>query len=139
MDSLMLVAAPNHPLTKKSIVTVNDIKKEKLILRLPDSGTRNLFIASLESQNMSIDEFDVMLAMDNVATIKDLIRHGYGVSVLAKSACQDELKKKKLTALPIENLSMIREVNLVYTKDFEHPELLQDIAKKYNEMRKEMA
>ena len=51
----------------------------------------------------------------------------------------DELKKKKIYTLSIENLSMIREVNLVYTKDFEHPELLQDIAKKYNEMRKEMA
>ena len=133
MDSLMLVAAPNHPLTKKSIVTVNDIKKEKLILRLPDSGTRNLLIASLESQNMSIDEFDVMLAMDNVATIKDLIRHGYGVSVLAKSACQDELKKKKLTALPIENLSMIREINIVYGDNFKYPELLQEIVRIYNE------
>ena len=82
---------------------------------------------------MSIDEFDVMLAMDNVATIKDLIRHGYGVSVLAKSACMDELRKKKLTALPIENLSMIREINIVYGDYFKYPELLQEIVRIYNE------
>ena len=67
-----------------------------------------------------------------------MIRRDFGVSVLAKSACMDELKKNKIYTLSIENLSMIREINLVYTKDFEHPELLQDIARKYNEMRKEM-
>ena len=80
----------------------------------------------------------MILEIDNIATIKDLIRRDFGVSVLAKSACMDELKKKKIYTLSIENLSMIREINLVYTKDFEHPELLQDIAKKYNEMRKEI-
>lgn len=32
----------------------------------------------------------------------------------------DELRKGKLTALPIENLSMTRETNLVYHRDFAH-------------------
>lgn len=134
MDSLMLIVSPTHSLVRKNIVTVNDIKHEKLILRLPDSGTQNLFVASLESQNMSIDEFDVILEVDNIATIKDLIRHEYGVSVLAKSACMDETKKKKLVALPVENLSMIREVNIVYGEHFKHPELLQEFARIYDEI-----
>ena len=138
-DCLVLAVSPQHKLASKSTITINDLKKEKLILRLPNSNTRNLFASSLERQNLSIDDFNVILEIDNIATIKDLIRRNFGVSVLAKSACMDELKKKKIYTLSIENLSMIREVNLVYTKDFEHPELLQDIAKKYNEMRKEMA
>lgn len=71
--------------------------------------------------------------MDNIATIKDLIRRDFGVSILAKSACMDEWKKKKITVLPIENLSMIREINLVYDPDFDHREVLQDIIKIYNE------
>ena len=32
--------------------------------------------------------------------------------------------------------SMIRETNIVCLKDFEHPELLHGIVKKYNEMQK---
>ncbi|MBQ9048089.1 MAG: LysR family transcriptional regulator [Solobacterium sp.] len=134
MDSLMLVVATGHALAEKSIVTVDDIKKEKLILRLPNSGTRDLFIASLESRGLSIAEFDVILEIDNVATIKDLVRHGYGVSVLAKSACMDELRKKKLVALPIENLSMNREINIVYSEYFKYPEILKEIINIYNEM-----
>ena len=77
----------------------------------------------------------MVLEIDNIATIKDLIRRDFGVSVLAKSACMDELKKRKIAVLPIENLSMIREINIVYTQDFEHQEMLQDIVHSYNETR----
>lgn len=134
-DCLVLAVSLNHKLAKQSMVTINELKREKLILRLPDSNTRNQFVASLESQNMSIDDFNVVLEIDNIATIKDLIRRDFGVSVLAKSACMDELRKRKIAVLPIENLSMIREINIVYTQDFEHQEMLQDIVRSYNETR----
>ena len=58
----------------RELVTLSELKKENLILRLPNSGTRNLFVAHLESNNMDINEFNVILELDNVATIKDLIR-----------------------------------------------------------------
>ena len=47
----------------------------------------------------------------------------------------DELKKKKIAVLPIENLSMMREINIVYSQDFEHFETLRDIVRSYNETR----
>lgn len=134
-DCLVLAVSPSHPLAKKSLVTIDELKREKLILRLPDSNTRSQFNASLESQNLSIDDFNVVLEINNIATIKDLIRHDFGVSVLAKSACLDELRKNKIVALPIENLSMVREVNIVYSRDFEHFGLLRDIVHIYNEAR----
>ena len=133
-DRLMLIVAPEHPLARKSFVTTEELKKEKLILRPPHSATSDLFTASLESSGLSIDEFRVILEVDNIATIKDLIRHGYGVSVLAKSACMDELGKGKIIALPIENLSMERAVSIVYSPGFRREELLEDILKIYNEM-----
>ncbi|WP_369921829.1 LysR substrate-binding domain-containing protein [Tissierella praeacuta] len=132
-DYLVLVVSNNNPLGKKNMVTINDIKNEKMILRLPNSGTRNLFIAHLESLNMSIKDFNVILEVDNIATIKDLIRRDFGISILARSACLDELKKGKITILPIENLSMIRETSILYHKDFNHTNILQDITKIYKE------
>ena len=134
-DCLVLAVSPGHRLAHRGLVTIGELQKEKMILRLPDSGTRNLFVASLESQNLSIDDFNVVLEIDNIATIKDLIRRDFGVSVLAKSACMVELKKKKIVVLPIENLSMMREINIVYTQDFEHFQLLRDIVRYYNETR----
>ena len=107
-----------------------------MILRLPNSGTRNLFVAHLESNNMNISDFDVILEVDNIATIKDLIRRDFGVSILARSACLDELKKGKIVTLPVENLSMMREINIAYRSDFRQFELLRDLVESYNETLK---
>lgn len=131
-DYLVLAVSPEHRFASKSLVTLNELKKERLILRLPSSGTRNLFVAHLESNNMDIAEFNVILEIDNVATIKDLIRRNFGVSILPKSVCLDELKKKKLKVLPVENLSMVREINIGYRADFGQTELLHGIVEAYN-------
>ena len=135
-DCLVLAVPPEHRLARQSMITINQLKQEKLILRLPNSNTRSLFTASLESQNLSIDDFNVAMEIDSIASIKDLIYRGFGVSVLAKSACMDELKKGRLAALTIENLSMIREINIVYPKDYEHTDLLHGIVSKYNEVQR---
>ena len=132
-DCLVLAVSPEHPMAKKSMVTLGELKKERLILRMPGSGTRNLFVSHLESNNMDIGEFNVIMELDNVATIKDLIRRNFGVSILPKSVCLDELKKGKLIVLPVENLSMIREINIGYLADFTQTDLLQGIVKAYNE------
>lgn len=132
-DYLVCVVSNHSALAKKSMVTLADIQKERMILRLPGSGTQNLFLSHLESMGRSIEEFNVVLQVDNIATIKDLIRKDLGISILARSACMDELRKGKLTALPIENLSMVRQMNLVYRKDFPHMELLYEILRLYHD------
>ena len=50
----------------------------------------------------------------------------------------DELKKGKLIVLPIENLSMVREVNILYHHTFRHVEVLREIVGIYNEAAKNM-
>lgn len=51
-DSLILAVSKENPLAKQNIVTLEALKREKLILRLPDSNTRNLFASHLESNNV---------------------------------------------------------------------------------------
>ena len=132
-DYLVLAVSVNHPYAKRGMITLSELKKERMILRLPNSGTRNLFTAHLESNNMSLSEFNVILELDNIATIKDLIRRDLGVSILPKSVCLDELKKKKIVVLPVENLSMVREINIAYQSDFTQMDVLHDIVKCYRE------
>ena len=134
-DCLLCVLCNDNPLSKQSMVTLSELKHEHMILRLPTSATRQLFEATLIGINESIEDFSVALEVDNISTIKDLIRKGLGVSILPQSACMDELRKGKLTALPIENLSMIREMNIVYHKDFAHIDILKGIIKSYQEAK----
>ncbi len=132
-DYLVCIMSNNNPLSRHGMVTLSQLKEEQMILRLPSSATRILFDATLRSINDSIDSFNVTMEVDNIATIKDLIRKDLGVSILPKSACMDELRKGKLAALPIENLSMARETRIVYNKDFAQAELLEEIVRIYQQ------
>ena len=134
-DCLVLAVSPGHRLARQSAVPISQLKREKLILRLPNSNTRDLFEASLESQNLSIGDFNVIMEIDSIAAIKDLVRQDFGVSVLAKSACMDDVRKGRLTVLNVEGLSMVRQINIVYSRQFQHPEILEGIVKQYNEMQ----
>jgi DNA-binding transcriptional LysR family regulator len=135
-DYLVCAMSNDHPLAGQSMASLEALQKERMILRLAESATINLFIANLESMNRSIDEFNVILEVDNIATIKDLIRKDLGISILPKSTCMDEVSKGKMTILPIENMSMIRETKIVYPKDFAHTEVLHDITRLYRKIAK---
>lgn len=132
-DSLMCIVSSQNALAKKSTVTLAELKKEHLILRLPTSSTRERFASALDSIGESIDNFDVTIEVDSIATIRNLVKKDFGVSVLARSSCAHELSKGTLVALPIENLSMIRETTIVYHKTFTHTEIVDRIARNYNE------
>ena len=130
-DYLVCVMSPTHPLSGRAVITLSELKKQQLILRLPSSATRSLFESALENRSESIHNFDITLEVDNIATIKDLIRKDLGVSILPRSACMDELRKGKIIALPVENLSMVRETHIMYNPDFSHTDFLQEIVAAY--------
>ena len=130
-DYLVCVLSSQHPLAKNSSISLNQLKKENMILRLPSSSTRSLFEATLISINESIDSFNVLLEVDNVSTIKQLVMNNFGVSILHQSVCTKDVKKGKIKTLPIENLSMTRQMNIAYNKDFANIDVLNDIVTLY--------
>ena len=132
-DYLVCAMSVENPLSRNAMVTLGELRSERMILRLPTSATRMLFESTLESIGENIASFNVSIEVDNIATIKDLVRKNLGVSILPKSACMDELRKGKIAALPIENLTMARETKLVYKKDFARPDILQEITRMYQE------
>ena len=133
-DMLLCMTSPNNPLAKKTTITLSELKKQHLILRLPSSSTREKFESALHSIGESLDNFDVTIEVDSIATIRNLVKKDIGVSILSKSACYKEINKGSLVALPIENLSMIRETAIVYHRTFSHPDIIEGISKAYNDM-----
>lgn len=136
-DMLTCMVSSQNPLAQKQAITLNELKKQHLILRLPTSATRVKFVSSLEAIGESIDNFDVVIEVDSIATIKNLVKKDIGVSILSKGACVKELQKKSLVALPIENLSMTRETTIVYHKTFNHVEIIERIAAAYHDIARQ--
>lgn len=135
-DELVLAVSNEHPLANKKLVTLAQLQKERMILRSPESGTRSLFAAHLESHHLRLSDFNVIMEVNNTNTIRDLVRRNYGVSILARSACADDIRKGLLTAVKVENLSAPREVNVLYHCDFKHTDVLGDLVDMYREQTK---
>ena len=134
-DRLVLAVPPDHPLAGNDRATVEELKTEKLILRLPKSNTRDLFDAALESRNLSVRDFNVIMEINSIATIKDLVKRGFGVTVLALSACRDELEAGTLSALDVKDLNMTRQIDIAAPRDFGHADILRGILEQYEAMK----
>ena len=124
-----------HRLARAKTASVEDIRHEKLILRSRSAGTRQLFEKHLEARGLSLEGFNVMMELDNVAMIKELVSMDMGITVIAKSACREEAAAGRLAVIPIENSSMVRQIDIVYLKDFMHPEIIENIREIYEQLR----
>lgn len=132
-DSLVAVMSPSNQLANKEVISIDDLKKEKLIVRTLESGTTSQFVNELEKNNLSLDDFQVYLEIDSVSSIKDLLKKNLGVSILARSACAMEIDNKELVAVPIQNLDMIREISLAYIDGNVDQDVLNGISSIYKE------
>ena len=131
-DHLCLVVSPRHPFARRQSVELSELKGEKLILRPVGAGTRMLFDTYLQSNLETIKNFNVMMELDNITMIKELVSRDLGVSIIARSACRDEVRRGELAIVPIENARMVREIHMVYQRDFGHMEILEDFKRIYN-------
>lgn len=135
-DYLCLIVAVNHPLAHHSSVQMSELRQEKFILRSKEAGTREIFETYLESQRDSIQNYRILIETDSLATIKELVMSNMGVSIMSHNACVEDEQKGRLKTIPITNSTMIREINLVYPKSFEHIDVLLELKKTYSKIHK---
>ena len=132
-DYLCLVVGPDHPFVHRKSVALQELKRERFILRSEQAGTRTLFESHLHRHNEDISSLNIIIETDNITTIKELVNSGLGVTIMARSACREEAQSGKLVVVPIENMNMLREINIVYHPDFSHAEVLEEIMRIYRE------
>ena len=83
-DMLVCIVSPQNPVSQKASISLQELKKQHLILRLPSSSTREKFNSALESIDESMDNFDVIIEVDSIATIRNLVKKDDGVSIISK-------------------------------------------------------
>jgi LysR family transcriptional regulator, transcriptional activator of the cysJI operon len=89
-DELILVGSSNNSPKK---ISIEELKQIPLILREKNSGTRHVIEKSLEKQNLSIKDLNVIYDLNSPESIKSSIVSGKGFSFLPKLIVAQELKK----------------------------------------------
>ncbi len=115
-DELVLIAAPSHPLCNKAVVSIEDLKGESLILREKGSGTRELVERVLEKTSLVSSAF---IESGNADFIKELVRIGDGITLLAEMGADEHVNRGDLRILPLKEGSFRLKIDIVYSKDRE--------------------
>ena len=126
-DEMILVTSPSH--TFKNMKKINRLllQKERLILRQRKSNTRTLIEEFLNNNGDSISRYNVMLELENINLIKELVSQNYGVSILPRSVCQQEIKKGKLIEVELEDFHIHRGIYIVYKNKCAYLNICQEI------------
>ncbi len=97
-DELQFVLSPLHPWAKAGKVNREEIARQHYILYGKASYTFELIEAYFRKDQIVLHS---LLDMGNMEAIKELVKLGHGVSILAPWTLQKELKEKSLVTLPL--------------------------------------
>lgn len=125
------ICATNNPMATE-LTKIDDIVKERIILREVGSGTRDIFEKILYENNLSLNNFTRHYEIENINMIKELVRENKGISFMYHRAVEKDISMRKLAAINLENFCEEREFNFVFLKDSIHSE---EYTKWYNYMK----
>lgn len=129
MDELILIFSNTHKFNNYKEITLDMLKDERLILRNKEANSRMLFENHLTSLSEHINNFNVILEIENNALIRHLVRDNHGISVMPKSVCRNDLITGNLKTLPIKKLNINRGIYLITRKYEEDNEIIKSILK----------
>lgn len=101
----------------KNRISMEELFRQRLIIREKGSGTRGILEQFLGEHNQSVEKFAGTLEVSNMGAIRKLVMANSGISFLYKAVVEEEIKEGKLFEIPIEDFQIHREFNLVYLKN----------------------
>ena len=100
---------------------------DKILIAEDDEKLRNELEIFLNNNGDSISRYNVMLELENINLIKELVSQNYGVSILPRSVCQQEIKKGKLIEVELEDFHIHRGIYIVYKNKCAYLNICQEI------------
>lgn len=110
---VLLILSPEHPLSKRSFVSLEQLRDEPIIMRESGSGTRRLVNKLFVTKGLKPN---ALMETSNTEFIKQLVQRGDGVSFLVKQAVEAELEGGRLASVPIRGEKIFLDVNIAYLK-----------------------
>ncbi|MGI6559617.1 MAG: LysR family transcriptional regulator [Limnochordia bacterium] len=116
LERFIPVCAPDSLLAGRT-VEFREVFQSTLVLREKGSGTREIFENILRQYNYSLDSFQNIIEIGNMAAIKKLVASNIGITFLYEIVAEQEIERGELAVIDIAGLNIIREFNFVFLKD----------------------
>ncbi|MGI5960136.1 MAG: LysR family transcriptional regulator [Massiliimalia sp.] len=99
-DFLVLVCGKDHPFAQRNVVCLQELSKEKFILREAGSGTRELFETYMKAKNVPIQ---VSWICNNSEAIKNAILDNHGISVISARLLEKEIREGSIHIVRVQD------------------------------------
>lgn len=109
-DEIVLFAAAGHPLARKRRVSIEELSRERLLLRERESATRRLIDAWLTRHRVE----PAVMELGCPETIKRVAAAGLGLGALSRLAIGWEVKEGRLKELTVPDLPFRRPLYVVH-------------------------
>jgi LysR family transcriptional regulator for metE and metH len=102
----IIIAPPDHPLANRKRLQFSSLAGERFLLREQGSGTRLLMRRLFTGAGLDPDRG---LVLGGNETIKQAVMAGLGIALISGHAVAVELADRRLVALPVTGLPLIRQ------------------------------
>ena len=96
--------------------TFSDLLPERLLIREPGSGTRDILERNLALHGMHIADFQHYTEVGNMHTIIGLLRQDCGITFLYQIAVAEELANQQLKKIPLTGFTMQHDFDFIWEK-----------------------
>ena len=135
-EEYIAVCAKDHTFKEKFPETMQELVKERLLVREPGSGTRNILEELLLASGMGIKDFLHYTEVENMHTIIGLLKRDCGISFMYKIAVADELKNGTLKEIRLSDFKMQHAFDFIWEKGSIYTEkyigICEELLKKEN-------
>jgi DNA-binding transcriptional LysR family regulator len=112
-DELIVIAPPKHPLGRLKSAAVADLAKCPLVM--PKAGHTRDALDELFREHRLKPNYSMEL--DSSELLKRFVAAGVGVGFIARSNVQEDVRAGVLTAIPMADAQLRRDLALVFRKD----------------------
>lgn len=113
-DELSLVVNPEHRLAGKKVVRISDLALETFVAHNAASPYREQVISEFERRNVDLN---IGIEMPSLEAIKRLVEQGVGIALIPRIVAENELKRGTLTALKVKELSLSKQLHIVFKRN----------------------
>ncbi len=96
---------------------LEDLFEERILIREPGSGTRNILERNLSLDNYTVDDFRHFVQVENMHTIIQLLLKDCGISFLYRTAVEKELAEGTLKMIELKDFSMKHDFTFLWQRD----------------------
>ena len=133
-DEIVLVANSNHPLAKKQMIKLEELKQIPLLLREPGSGTLEVIAHALKTSGIKLSQLNIEMQLAGTESMKQYLLHSDAMAFLSMHSVLKELKDKTFSIIDVKGLTIERNFYFIQplgqTENL--PETFIRFAKRYN-------